>query len=125
MEIATRQHNGFAIVGVKGKIIRENQEELRRSLEELVARGTRGIALDFSAVDYIDSAGLGCCAAVRKLLQERKTGVLVMFGAAPNIEKMWKLIRLELVIPIYPTEREALGRLEAEAGGVPPGDGGR
>jgi len=115
MEITVRQHEDFTIVGVKGRVIRENQGELRKLLEEVISRGIKGIALDFEAVDYIDSAGLGCCAAIHKLLVDKKCGALVMFGASPNIEKMWKLIRLDLVIPVYQKEKEALSRLEAEA----------
>jgi len=113
MEITVRQHEDFTIVGVKGRVIRENQGELRKLLEEIVSRGIKGIALDFEAVDYIDSAGLGCCAAAYKLLQDKKSGALVMFGASPNIEKMWKLIRLDLVIPVYQKEKDALSRLQA------------
>jgi anti-anti-sigma factor len=119
MEITVRQHEDFTIVGVKGRVIRENQGELRKLLEEVVSRGIKGIALDFEAVDYIDSAGLGCCAAVHKLLQDKKSGALVMFGASPNIEKMWKLIRLDLVIPVYQKEKEALSRLEASVSSPP------
>ena len=120
MEIATRRQNGFAIVQVKGKIVRENQAELRKALEEVIGGGVKGIGLDFDGVDYIDSAGLGCCAAVQKLLEDKKSGPLVMFGASPNIKKMWKLIRLDLVIPMLEGEKDAVTRLGA---GSAPGKG--
>ena len=115
MEIKVRKHNNYSIVGVKGRIVRENQGDLRKVLEEAVSQGVKGLALDFDGVDYVDSAALGCCAAIHKLMQDRKSGALVLFGASPNIERMWKLIRLDLVIPLYQEEKEALKRLEADA----------
>lgn len=108
MEIRTHRQEDFAVVSVKGRVVRENQGELRKALEETLSGTLRGIALDFRGVDYIDSAGLGACAATSRLLQDRACGRLVMFGASPNIERMWKLIRLELVIPFFTTESEAL-----------------
>ena len=113
MEISSEDRSGVSIVRVKGKVVRENRDELRRALEEIVERGTKGIALDFDGVDYIDSSGLGSCAAVQKKLDEKKAGPLVLFGASPNIAKMWKLIKLDLSIPLCADEREALERIVA------------
>ena len=106
---------GFAIVRVEGKVIRENQGDLRERLEGLLAQGTKGVALDLEKVDYMDSAGLGCCASVQKLIRDKAGGSLVVFGASSNIEKMWKLIRLDLVIPLFAAEKEALGWLASGA----------
>jgi anti-anti-sigma factor len=115
MEITVTEREGYAIVRVTGRMVRENQIELRKKLEEVITNGIKGIALDFSGVDYLDSAGLGCCASVQKLMRDKKSGILVMFGASPNIEKMWKLIRLDLVIPFFKMEEEALAALEKAA----------
>jgi anti-anti-sigma factor len=112
MDITVREKDGYAVVKVTGRMVRENQVELRKKLEEVIANGTKGIALDFGGVDYLDSAGLGCCASVQKLMHDKRSGSLVMFGASPNIEKMWKLIRLDLVIPFFKMEEEALAALQ-------------
>ena len=125
MDIAVRQENDLAIVRVKGRIVRETRDELRTKLEEIILKGVRGIALDFEGVDYMDSAGLGCCAAMQKLIEDRNLtgsgahgpGALVMFGASPTVEKMWRLIRLDLAIPFFLKEKEALERLTASTAG--------
>ncbi|MBI4582602.1 MAG: STAS domain-containing protein [Planctomycetes bacterium] len=115
MKITVRPQDPYYIVRVEGKIVRENQAELRSKLEEVIGKGgVKGIALDFEAIDYLDSAGLGCCASIHKLLFDRKCGPLVMFGASPNIERMWKLIRLDLVIPLFQKEQDALAQLAAK-----------
>ena len=112
MEIITEKKDYFSIVRLKGRVVRENQGNLRKALEEIVNAHTKGIALDFEAVDYLDSSGLGCCAAVHKLMSDKKSGSLVMFGASPNILEMWRLIKLDLVIPVLTGEKEALARLK-------------
>jgi anti-anti-sigma factor len=119
MEISVRRRDGSAVVGVKGRLIRENQAELRKSLEDVIAEGTRGIVLDFQSLDYVDSAGLGCCASVQRLLKEKGSGGLVLCGASPSIERMWKLIRLDLVIPLFREENEAIAWLQKGCASTP------
>ena len=116
-ESVVEQRDGTVVVRISGKIIRENQAELRSQLEELIAGGAQGIAIDLEGVSYMDSAGLGCCASLSKRMRESRGDVekgvapLTVFNASPNIAKMWKLIRLDLVIPICAEEKEALALL--------------
>ena len=117
MEITVSRQDDCAIVRVQGTVVRDNQAELREELEETIAAGARGIALDFHGVRYLDSSGMGCCVSVLKHLHDRCAGFIVVFGASPDIEKIWRLIRLDLVIPLYPNEEAALGRLRAELAG--------
>ena len=115
MDIAVSRSGEFAIVRVAGSVIRDNQAELRTKLEELIDTGIKGVALDFTGVDYVDSSGMGCCVCVLRRMHDRKCGIVVVFGASDDIVRVWKLIRLDVVIPIVPTEHEALARLRAAA----------
>jgi anti-anti-sigma factor len=113
VDINVRQKDGFGVVSVKGRIIRENQGSLRKALEDLAAQGIKGVALDFASVDYMDSAGLGCCASAQKLLHDKGGAALAVFGASQNVQRMWRLIRLDLVIPVLKDETEALSWLSS------------
>jgi anti-sigma B factor antagonist len=97
-----------AVVRVDGQVIRENQSQFRAALERLVSGGTSKIAIDLKQVDYMDSAGLGCCTFIRKLLREKSSGSMAVFGASSNMEKIWMLIRLDLVIPMFADEKGAV-----------------
>lgn len=114
MDITFRQIEELGVVSVKGRIIRENQADLRKQIEEVMATGVKGVLLDFSSVDYMDSAGLGCCASAHKLLRDRWSAALGMFGASQNIQRMWKLIRLDLVIPFFKLESEGIAWLKSQ-----------
>ena len=100
-----------AVVRVEGKVIRENQAKLRAELETLVLNGTPSLALDLEHVQYMDSSGLGCFSSIERLLQARGAGRIAVFGAPPNVEKTWRMIRLDMVIPLFANEGEALAWL--------------
>jgi anti-anti-sigma factor len=107
LTIEIQRREELAVVRIEGSVIRENQPQLRAELEQLVAEGASNIAIDLAKVDYMDSAGLGCCSSISKLLREKASGSMAVFGASANMEKTWTLIRLDLVIPIFSDEREA------------------
>ena len=115
MKTTVTRHGDFPVVTIEGRVVRENQQELRILLEDLVSNGDRGIALNLAAVEYMDSAGLGCCAAVQKRISSNGGGALTVFGASQNITKMWGLIRLDLVIPTFPDAEGALAHLSGHS----------
>ena len=114
LNTTVERQDGYALVAVEGRVIRENQGDLRTELEGLISEGVKGIVLDLEGVEYMDSGGLGCCAAVQKTFKAKGTGSLVVVGASPNIQRMWKLIRLDLVIAIFPEKEAALNHLAKE-----------
>ena len=113
MEIQTERREEFSIVRVTGRIVRDNQNELRAVLDDLLDSGTRGIALDFGGVEFMDSSGMGCCVSFLKRMHDRNHGLVVVFGASDDVARVWRLIRLDVVIPLVSSEEEALSRLRA------------
>ena len=114
MEIKAENREGYAIIRPSGSIVRENQAELKASVETAVAGKARGVALDFEKVDYIDSAGLGCCVGIHKLLFDKKSGRIVVFGALPAVVQLWKMIHIDLIIPLFADEDSAIAKLKEE-----------
>ena len=108
LEIRADHDGPLAVVRIIGPIVRDNQIHLRKELERLVSDGITQLAIDLKQVDYMDSAGLGCCSAVQKLISRRGAGVMAVFAPVENVEKIWTLIRLDLVIPVFPDEDKAI-----------------
>jgi len=106
IEVANR--NDVVVVRPAGRVIRENQAELRMQLERLIANGASRIAINLEAVDYMDSAGFGCCAFIYKLVSERPSGAVAVFGALEGLERNWFLLRLDSLIPLFADETETL-----------------
>lgn len=69
-------------------------------LREIVLRGRKPIRLDMRRVDFMDSSGLGAMIAVRKALPESLP--LVLEGLTPNVERVFRLTRMDSVFDITP-----------------------
>ena len=108
MKITIEDRERYSIVRPEGNIVRENQGELRAYVDDLLERKSLGIALDFGLVDYMDSAGLGCCVGIHKLMCEKRYGTLVLLRPSLNVGVLWRMIRLDLIIPMFDDEEEAV-----------------
>jgi stage II sporulation protein AA (anti-sigma F factor antagonist) len=108
MKLTVERRGDLIVVCPEGQIVRENQGQLRAPLEEALADGVTRIAIDLKGVDYMDSAGLGCCSALQKRLEQHPAGRMAVFGASLEVQKTWQLIRLDLVIPLFPDEAGAV-----------------
>ena len=69
-------------------------------LREIVLRGRKPVRLDMRRVDFMDSSGLGAMIAVRKALPEALP--LVLEGLTPNVERVFRLTRMDSVFDIQP-----------------------
>lgn len=69
-------------------------------LREIVLRGRKPVRLDMRRVDFMDSSGLGAMIAVRKALPESLP--LVLEGMTPNVERVFRLTRMDSVFDIRP-----------------------
>ena len=78
------------------------KEALRRGAADAPPR----VVLDLSAVDFIDSSGLGAIIAVMKILSPERR--LILAGLKPNVEKVLSLTRMDKVFEIHLTLEDAL-----------------
>lgn len=69
-------------------------------LREIILRGRKPVRLDMRRVDFMDSSGLGAMIAVRKALPESLP--LVLDGLTPNVERVFRLTRMDSVFEIRP-----------------------
>lgn len=69
-------------------------------LRDIVLRGRKPVRLDMRRVDFMDSSGLGAMIAVRKALPDAFP--LVLEGLTPNVERVFRLTRMDSVFEIRP-----------------------
>lgn len=65
------------------------------------------VILDLSQVDFLDSSGLGALVAVLKEVGSGRSFVLT--GLTSNVEKVFRLTRMDSVFTIYPDVDTAFG----------------
>ena len=109
MQISTRTSNDIHIVAINGSLDSTTSPEAQKSLDAVVA-GARKVALDFSQLDYISSAGLRILLGVAKQLRA-KGGTLGMFGLNQSVREVFDISGFSSILPFYPSEADALGAM--------------
>jgi anti-sigma B factor antagonist len=83
-------------------------EKMSGALMHLVeAEGRRQVVLDFTPVKYLSSQAIGVILALHKTLTQLD-GKLVLCGVGPQLLQLLKITRLNLVLKVVPTQKEAM-----------------
>ena len=106
MEISTRTSSDTHIVAIAGSMDSTTSPEAQKALDGVLAVASK-VALDFTKLDYISSAGL------RVLLSAAKTllasgGSLGIFGLNPSVREVFEISGFSTILAVYPSEAEAL-----------------
>jgi anti-anti-sigma factor len=83
-----------AVVIPTQDIVAAQTRELHQELLELVQAGVEQVQIDLSAVEMIDSSGLGVIISTQNSLQNR-SGSLRVVNASDNILKLFRIMRLD------------------------------
>jgi anti-sigma B factor antagonist len=106
LKSSTRSERGTVIVEVAGQIDLGTSPALRKTLLESL-KGTQRLAINLTAVEYIDSSGIASLLEVLK--EARKTEKrIVLFGLTGAVFQVLELTRLTRVFEILETEEQAL-----------------
>jgi anti-anti-sigma factor len=96
------------VVRVAGEVDMSHEEELRAELRTAVAASAKGIVVDLTECEFIDSSG------VRALLRSREEQHadqgperLAVAASSDQILRILSVMGIEQVIPIQPTVEEA------------------
>ncbi len=108
LDIHERQTNGVTILNLTGNVImgggsKRLGEDVRRAVEA----GNTNVLLNFSAVKYLDSSGVGELIALSDAIS-RAEGNLKLSNLPPKVEEVLTLSGVLPIFDIYDDERHAL-----------------
>ncbi len=106
MAASTRTERGITIVDVVGQIDIGSSPALRKTLLDSL-KATKHVAINLSAVKYIDSSGIASMLEVLKAARDSEKR-LVLFGLTGAVLQVLQLTRLTRVFEICETEEQAL-----------------
>lgn len=95
------------ILRLEGRIDAATAPILDRKISSLIDEKHNQLALDFSQVDYLSSAGMRVLLAMSKKMH-LKQGVFVLFSVSTEVEEVLKMAGFDRILRIFPTEKEAL-----------------
>ena len=105
----TRQAGSVTIVDISGRIVLgQETASLRRLVTDLLSKGHNKILFNFSAVDYIDSSGVGCLICAITSVRNHK-GELKLLCPTKNAQYVMQKTKLYAVLDIKYDEVAALG----------------
>lgn len=107
MQISTRTSNDIHIVAFAGSMDSTTSPEAQKALDDVVA-GAKKVVLDFSALDYISSAGLRVLLGAAKKLKA-SGGALRIFGVNQSVKEVFDISGFSTILSVYPSEAEAIG----------------
>ena len=103
MPIEHRQVDSTAVVAISGRLVFGRETERLESLvKDLSAQGGRKFVFDISALDYIDSSGVGALISCLTLIK-KAGGELRLAGANPRIQRILGMTGVDKLLRIYPT----------------------
>jgi anti-sigma B factor antagonist len=92
---------GVPVLVARGEIDVYTSPDFGRELQGLIAGDTPRVVVDFGAVDFIDSSGLGVLVGARKRMQERG-GEIVVRGLTPSTRKIFDITGLTEAFNVEP-----------------------
>lgn len=119
MDILEESRDGIVVVSPQGRIDCNTSAKLERKLLALLEPASRGIVIDFTAVDYISSAGLRVVLVLAKRLRGGGVGgALVLCQLNELIQEIFKMSGFSKIMAITATRADALAKLDRTAGPV-------
>jgi anti-anti-sigma factor len=116
MQFVVEEKRGVTVVRVlEPKLTYPLLGPFLAEVQRLVASGVKRLAVDLSAVVYLDSAAIGCLMDVHRALQEAK-GVVCLFSLQPRVRTMISMTGVLRILEAHDDEDQALQALGAGRG---------
>ena len=104
-----RRPDGAQILALQAsKLDMSNAAEFKRAIAPHLKAGDR-IVIDMTAVDFVDSSGLGAIISCLRDLSARG-GDLALCAVQRRVNALFSLVRLQRIVGIFDTADEALAR---------------
>jgi anti-anti-sigma factor len=117
MPLSHRNYGKARVLAPKGRLDHDNCEAFRAGIAphlQACARDGDVLVLDLSGLEYVSSAGLRCLMLAAK--EAGSFGGRVMVAAMqPVVAEIFQISRFHLVFEVFPTLREALASVSAQA----------
>ena len=117
MKVSSRRFANAVVLQVAGRLDQDTCEAFRGNLMPIVedaAHDGGTIVLDLSALEYVSSAGLRCFVVASRQAKAQQ-GRIFVADLQPMVSEIFKLSHFNLLFQVFPTVREALNAVSAEA----------
>jgi anti-anti-sigma factor len=117
MNLNPRSIADVLVFAPAGRLDHESVDAFRSDLQPLLdaaLQAGRGVLFDLSGLEYVSSAGLRCFMLAAKQANA-KQGKMAVAAPRPVVAEIFEISRFNMVFRIFPSLREGLGYLSADA----------
>jgi anti-sigma B factor antagonist len=107
----SRDRPPWTVISVSGDLDVVGGPDLRREIVSAVAEGNVFLILDLTAVDFIDSFGIGVVVGSIKRVRQR-SGDLALVCPEPRVRRVFELCDIDRILPLH----ESLDQVPDPAG---------
>ncbi|NLV21486.1 MAG: STAS domain-containing protein [Syntrophomonadaceae bacterium] len=108
MHIKDSKKDQATIVMIEGRLDSSNSGMLEKKITALLEAGETNFLFDFTAMDYISSAGLRVLLMAAKK-SKANGGRVVLSALTENVKEVFDIAGFSSIFPIFATPGEALG----------------
>ena len=113
MKLNTRTEGGAFVVGIgEPRLVYAVLDSFVGQLAPHLETAKPRLILDFSAVNYVDSAAIGCLMDLYRRTSAKK-GRIALCGLMERVERMLRMTGAHEFIPMHPSVEAALAALPA------------
>jgi anti-sigma B factor antagonist len=99
--------DAVAVIELRGDVTAASESELMDAYREAGAEEIRGIVLDFTGLDYMNSSGIGLLVTFL-VRAKRAHQQLSAYGLSDHYRQIFELTRLDEVISVHDDEDQAV-----------------
>jgi anti-sigma B factor antagonist len=114
LSVNVRKLPGVGLIDIQGDVTGSADEALTAAYNDSSGDQARAVILNFSALEYMNSTGIGLLVTLLIRAQRQKQQLLA-FGLSEHYQEIFELTRLNEAIGIHPTEADALAALKTPA----------
>jgi anti-sigma B factor antagonist len=95
------------VIDIEGDITAQSEDTLMDAYGRAGGEGVTAIVLNFTALDYMNSGGIGLLVTLLVRAQRQRQRVLA-YGLSDHYRQIFELTRLDEAVGIHDSEAEAL-----------------
>ncbi len=100
LDIHTAVDGPTALVRIDGELDASTAPVLDEALRKVITDGVERLVIDFSELEFVDSAGLSVLVATHKRLQSGNGGELVISSPSAAVRRLFGIAGLDRVLTI-------------------------
>lgn len=107
MNIKELKKDKAIVIILEGRLDSTNSGEMEKKFISLLEKGEKNLLVDFSALDYISSAGLRVMLMAAKK-SKAAGGKLVLASLTDNVQEVFDIAGFSGIFPIFADQEEAI-----------------